>query len=78
VLAAVPDTPVSAPISDATITNESRIKVFYGPLIYANNGGSAILSYELQIDNGIGGDFVSLIGADSESLETEFIFEQNV
>jgi hypothetical protein len=78
VLAAVPDTPESSPLSDATVTNESRIKVIYGPLTYANNGGSAILSYELQIDNGMGGDFVSLIGADSDSLETEFTFEQNV
>ena len=31
-----------------------------------------MLSYELQMDDGIGGDFVSLIGADEASLATEY------
>jgi hypothetical protein len=31
VLSAVPDTPTSGPISDASITDDSKIKVFYGP-----------------------------------------------
>ena len=30
-LSAVPDTPLSGPVSDATITNESTIKVDFGP-----------------------------------------------
>lgn len=47
VLAAVPDTPTIAPVSDATVTDESRIKVTFGPLQALNNGGSVILSYEL-------------------------------
>lgn len=32
-LAAVPDKPTSGPISDATVTNENRIKVTFGPLL---------------------------------------------
>jgi hypothetical protein len=47
VLAAVPDTPLAAPSSNASVTNQSRIKVSYGPLTAAQNGGSDILSYEL-------------------------------
>jgi hypothetical protein len=31
VLAAVPDTPSPGPISDASVTNEKKIKVNFGP-----------------------------------------------
>jgi len=73
VIAAVPDTPLDQPTSDATVTNKSRIKVFYGPLTAAQNGGSDILSYELQMDDGIGGEFASLSGgvAIGDSLHVE-------
>jgi len=74
-LAAVPDTPLTSPISDALVTNESRIKVNYGPLTAAQNGGSPILSYNLQMDNGKGGDFVSYIGETIPSLETTITIE---
>jgi hypothetical protein len=72
VLANEPDYPSSSPVSDALVTNESRIKVDFGPQIASENGGSAILSYELQIDNGIGGNFTSLIGGTEDSLETTY------
>ena len=78
VLAAVPDTPLTGPHSDASVTNERRIKVDYAPLATSQNGGSAVLSYELQVDNGMGGDFTSLIGFESASLETSFTLEENV
>jgi hypothetical protein len=55
VLANVPDQPSQGPVSDASVTNESQIKVDFGPQLVSENGGSAILSYELQMDNGIGG-----------------------
>lgn len=38
----------------------------------ANNGGSPILSYELQVDDGAGGDFTSLTGYEEDSTETSF------
>jgi hypothetical protein len=47
VLSDEPDTPTQGPLSDATITNESRIKVWYGPQDITKNGGSPLLSYEL-------------------------------
>jgi hypothetical protein len=31
VLAAVPDTPTTGPSSDSTVTDNSKIKVLYGP-----------------------------------------------
>jgi hypothetical protein len=53
-------------------TDNTKITVFFGPQPASQNGGSDILSYELQIDNGKGGNFVSLIGLNRDSLETVF------
>jgi len=46
-LAAVPDTPLVGPISDASVTNSQTIKVQFGPLLASENGGSPVISYEL-------------------------------
>ncbi len=40
VLSDVPDAPTKGPISDASVTNENTIKVFYGPQSASQNGGS--------------------------------------
>lgn len=47
VLASVPDQPSTGPTSDATVTNDSTIKVDFGPQASSANGGSDIISYEL-------------------------------
>jgi hypothetical protein len=47
ILSDVPGTPVVGPSSDASITNEARLKVDFGPQLAGSNGGSPILSYEL-------------------------------
>ena len=74
VLAAVPDTPTVAPTSDATMTNKTLIKIDYTPLTSAQNGGSDVLSYDLQMDDGEGGNFTSLIGGEgaADSLATTY------
>jgi hypothetical protein len=72
VLSDEPDQPTTGPVSDALITNESRVKVDYGPQSIDKNGGSPLLSYELQMDDGIGGNFTSMIGYETDSLETTF------
>lgn len=71
-LSAPPDTPLTGPISDSAVTNQEQIRVLYGPQDPTMNGGSEILSYELYMDNGRGGDFTSLIGGGFDSLETAF------
>jgi hypothetical protein len=38
----------------------------------AKNGGSPIISYSLEIDDGEGGDFIVLSGLDSVLMQTEF------
>ena len=73
----VPDTPINGPASLAEETNESKITVLYGPLLDSENGGSPILSYDLQIDIGDGSNFRSLIGGDElgNSLETSYLVQ---
>lgn len=80
VLAAVPDTPLSAPSSNAAVTDTSQIAVSYGALTAAQNGGSDVLSYELQVDDGRGGDFRSLLGNETsgDSLETFYVLGEGI
>jgi hypothetical protein len=58
--ATIPDAPVAGPASDASVTNKERIKVTWAVITGAANGASEILSYELSMDDGAGGDFVAL------------------
>lgn len=48
-LASVPDKPLSAPTSDATVTSTTQIKVDY--LEIERDGGLPLLSYELQMSD---------------------------
>lgn len=58
--AQVPDAPSAGPTSDASITNKERIKVDWSAV--TATGGSEILSYQIEMDDGDGGDFVALTG----------------
>ena len=69
-MASVPDTPSLAPVSDATVTSTSVIKVTWQAV--ASDGGSDILSYSLEIDDGTGGDFTPIVGFVSDYLLTKF------
>jgi hypothetical protein len=80
VLAAVPDTPAAAPSSLAAITDGTRIGVSFGPLAAGENGGSDVLSYELQMDAGSAGPFRALVGSEDlgDSLETTFTIGEGI
>lgn len=56
-LASLPDQPVTPPESDELITNTSRLGVSITLFDETNNGGSPILIYNLQYDDGNRGDF---------------------
>lgn len=60
-MAGVPSKPTDAPVSDAQVTSDSRIKVDFAQPEPEDNG-SAILSYELVMDDGVSGDFKSIVG----------------
>jgi len=68
VLAEVPQAPESAPVSDSAVTNTERIRVTWSEV--TQDGSSEIISYSLEIDDGTGGDFVSVVGTESQYLLT--------
>ncbi len=55
ILASVPTTPTSAPASDFSVTAQQLMKVVYQAP--PSDGGSPILNYEIQMDNGMGSGF---------------------
>lgn len=66
---AVPEKPIDRPVSDSSVTSDTTIKVTYASPAPAN-GGVPILSYELQMDDGLAGAFTSLTGFSTNSMAT--------
>ncbi len=79
VLADVPATPASEPTYDPSQTNHEQILLqiasFDGsdPL---QTGGSTVLSYSLEVDDGAGGSFIPLYGESSDSLSTSYLLRR--
>jgi hypothetical protein len=49
----VPPTPTSAPYNDNSYTTTDKVKILIDAI--TGNGGSPILSYSLEVDDGMGG-----------------------
>jgi hypothetical protein len=62
VLASPPSAPLSAPYSDSLLTTSSMIKVLFNE---PSDGGSPILNYEVQMDDGMGGGFTTIAGGNN-------------
>lgn len=75
-LAGVPDTPLNAPVSDSAVTSTQFIKVDVDTI--TNDNGSPILSYSIEMDNGLGGNFIPLYGDVIDSLSTTVTVSQGV
>lgn len=56
-LASLPSKPTNPPISDATITRQDRIGILIETFTSGNDGGSFILSYDIQFDDGQRGNY---------------------
>lgn len=76
-LASAPFKPTDSPVSDVTITSDDTIKVTYSNP-EPNNGGSAIISYELVMDDGMSGAFTTINGLESNSLLTTFTVTESI
>jgi hypothetical protein len=74
--AGVPAKPAAAPLSDGTVTSGTQIKVTYGTV--TDNGGSAVLSYELQRGSTALNDWVTIAGLDPHSLALEHLSSTGV
>lgn len=81
-LASVPLKPTDVPASDSTVTSSTVIRVTYSVgtvgVTAPDDGGSPLVSYEVQMDDGLGGDFVSLSGKDLNTLVTHLTVTQGI
>ena len=59
-LASLPDKPSTTPTSNDSITDESRIGITIETFDETNNGGSPILIYNIQTDDGNRGAFTDI------------------
>ena len=78
VLADVPEAP-AVPQNDATVTSDSQIRVtFADPL--PSGRGSPVLAIQLAMDDGLGGEFQTVLGADESvwTLYTSYTADQVV
>lgn len=60
-----------------SVTDSSKIRVTFGSPL-PSSGGSSILSYNVEIDDGYSGPFRSIIGKDSNSLLTTVTISDNI
>jgi len=72
VLADIPAKPPSEPSSDLAISSTSQIKIDVQTC--SNDGGTPILSYSLEVDDGKGGEFTVLFGEISDTLATTYTY----
>ena len=69
-LADVPDKPPTSPTIDYSLSTSSRLLINYPALINSKNGGTPIVSYSLEMDDGNGNNFTDLIGYIKPSMAT--------
>ena len=64
----LPSKPASPPSNVAASTNRGTIYIAYSALVDGADGGSAILSYNIYIDDGMDGDFTMVATRQSTEL----------
>ena len=72
VLAGPPDAPLSPPILDTDLTSDTQITVNLPLIPDANNGNSPIISYNMEMDDGLGGEWITVGGLETYSLTTSY------
>lgn len=75
-LAGLPGKPSSPPILIQSETDTTQITVQMNQV--TNTGGDPIFTYNLQIDDGKGGEFVSVAGETTRSLQTYYTITQGI
>lgn len=74
VLANVPSTPTVTPYSNTAVTNTQEIQILITAIAVTGDGGAPITSYSLEVDNGMGGNFVPVYGVYTNSLSLTYTF----
>jgi len=66
ILATVPDTPAVAPSLVTSSSDSDTLVISVTEFTTGMNGGTAVIGYEIQVDDGEGGDFVTVQGGESQ------------
>jgi hypothetical protein len=75
-VANVPDTPDDAPVSDASVTDWTKLRLTYEE---PYSGGSVLTNYEMIIDDGLGGGYQTIAGGDVNThLDTFILISRNI
>lgn len=73
-----PQAPENGP-TRAALTTETQIEVGWEFLTsYEQTGGATITSYEVQMDDGLGGTFVEVVGFTAPYTLNSFLITSNV
>lgn len=75
-LATEPADPTGQPSNLASYTNTTSISLEMPEI--TDNGGSAILSYNLVMDDGANGDFFTIVGEDEDHLNRTVTVTENI
>lgn len=74
----VPNQPTVVPYKDTTQSTGSQLLINYDALAASENGGLAILSYSLEMDDGQGGVYTALTGAATASLASSHFITTSI
>jgi hypothetical protein len=72
VAASVPDKPTDTPQLVSPMGTEPELIIKYATPTSPNDGGSPILSYALEMDNGQGGAYTQIVGHNTHSMLTSY------
>lgn len=78
IIAQKPDAPTEEPEHDSSQADEQSLSLSLTPFTRDMNGGSEVIGYQMQIDDGRSGPFVTVLGADLDqpalmTLETQVL-----
>ena len=69
---------MNEPYVDATDSNGSQLKLYIDEFITTMNGGTEIIGYQIQLDDGSNGAFYTVLGAIDNTLDTEVIVTSDI
>lgn len=62
ILATVPDKPITSPTLDSSESTATSLKILIDEFTTTMNGGTDIIGYQIQIDDGYNGAYTTVLG----------------
>lgn len=79
IIATFPDKPLNAPQVDVTQSDGGKLKIYIDEFLASMSGGADIISYEIQIDDGVNGAFYTILGGEEAyTLDSEITVTSSI